>query len=126
MGVADESDLEESELLVNGFVEGHPNRRFSAKEVAQSTGLHHDTCLSLLKKHLYVRQVRQPANGRGQAFVSIAPPLEPTLEGMQEAAAITSRLSDELGRQAREDFYYLVHERSRPLRPKKYRTVRKF
>ncbi len=106
---AREYDIERAKeewLFISGYLEGHGGQRFSTQDVADYTGLAYKTCERYLSQNNGLWQ-RLKEKGEGKHFLSLAPALKPSV---YEQSAPKS--SDKIGRQAREEYYKTIEERT--------------
>lgn len=106
--------MQDERLLVEGFVEGNPGRKFSLAEVSRSTGVCDHRCQAILKSTSHVRLKRKYHTWA--QYRSVAPPLKPL--------SPDTPARDTLGKQAREDWWYLVNQRRLQIRKRK--VIRRF
>ena len=113
-------DTYNNRLVIQGFIEGHPGRVFTVKEMVNELPLF----VSIERAHAilatcdYLEKVSE--GHKTAVFKSTAPQLE-TVEH--------DELLDnpfDLGHQARKDFYELVNHRARNIKRKKYFVTEKF
>lgn len=93
----------ENQLLFDGFIEGRGGQRLSVRGLHEETGIHPDICRAALHRHPLVRRVRE--RGKSNAYMSLAPALEPMISDDAPARI------DSLGRQAREERHELIEVR---------------
>ena len=114
---------------VSIFVEGAVERGGVVDQYALADEI--GCSLSIVRDHLHAHPLVQVKNGRGKrlTFWSIAPPPQPTQEGLLAFEEEKAHFDDRLGRDARADFYGLVRERTQMARQKKIgrrRVIRRF
>ena len=102
-------------LLISAWIESHPGIKFSLVEVSEATGLCFYACVGILRTHPLVGKIDDEMfkkRGPQKKYISLAPPLIPTAEGLKEEIEIRTKQFDELGRGAREEYYRSIETAS--------------
>lgn len=105
-------------LLIDGYIEGRPGKSFSLNDIVRETGLDVTLCKSVVDTHPHVEKIRgwhKYDQYRSTAPQLVETPIAPVQQDVGNKAA--------LGRQAREDYYYLINLRRQQLKRK---TIRRY
>jgi hypothetical protein len=101
-------------LRLTAWIEAHGGITFSPAKVSKAIGADIGVCRRFLAIHPLVSTIDDEMfnkPGPQQRYISLAEPLTPTIAGVIEEAEIHMKQFDK-GRDAREEFYRSVEERS--------------
>jgi len=111
-------------MQIEAWIESH-SIRFSIKELSELTGVSPELCKRIVESNPLVDVIYgdMKISGPQKRYQSIAIPPAPTDAGNLEVFNQTERERDEMGREARRDFYELVRLRSLCLHQGKRRKI---
>jgi len=112
----------EDTMKIEAWIETHPIK-FSVRELADTLDVSEQLCKKVVESNPLVRIIDEAMKekaGPQKRYISLAQPLIPTDAGLLEEAEIVRKYSDELGRGAREEYYYSIEVASLSI-PQKFR-----
>lgn len=103
----------EDTMKIEAWIETHPIK-FSVRELADTLNVSEQLCKKVVESNPLVRIIDQAMRekaGPQKRYVSVAELPSSTQEGIREEADMIEKYLDELGREARADFYELIRVR---------------
>jgi len=87
------------------FLRDQYDRSFTTKDMMESVGISRSAALKYLRGREDVEPTLKRKDGYIERWLSHVAPIEPTREGLEQVRREESLRNDELGREARLDFY---------------------
>jgi len=98
--------LQESYDRVDQFLREQYGRSFTMTELVEETGVDPRKMTEYLHSRTDVEPTYTIKNGVVRRWLSNAKPFDPSKEGLKEVKKMEKQLQDDLGHQAREDYYW--------------------